>query len=430
MRLQARQLKGQLTKLVNTTKVTLTRVTGHEEEFDKTNATAIWLTRKRQAIEALQARLFVAYEELRELPEVQADVANLKQYTDLQAAAEKLGNDTVVLILIPLANLPDADIEDQQPAPVVPTPQHNRPIIQARANLALKPDPLSLDHTPVELRAWISKFTAFYRTSNLQLLTTEDQQAYLLSYLNSTLCLLIEGKLEPAIEMFGDRSCISILEDTFRERFPLFQRREVFFSASFSSNIKELPSFLTKLEGLADVAELEDLDKEGLIAYKALSSISDVELRRLCAREEALTLPIFRALALQRVREAETLDKSRTAESSVNAINGNNPHAHLSCHFCHKLGHTEAECYKKKREQREQLGGAPARGPVRGGQSSRGRPPFRGHRSIRAVTDQPDESVNSTEEASTPSAEETQQQNAPDDFQTEDCDDGYQVDPQ
>jgi hypothetical protein len=325
-------------------------------EVDNTRP-AYTLITKLEMLEILRVRLNDLYEALVQKDNVQA---NKDTWEANSKEIDEATDVSMAMAQIVLGKIPNPPIPVGVPAQPIGQGGLRPPPLVARANVALKPEMLSLDSSPLELKAWIGRFEAFYRTSNLQLLDIRDQQAYLLSHLNPILCLMMEPKFDHLLPVFGQISCIGMLNDAFRERFPIFHRREMFFNAKFSGDIRELPSFLTELEGLADVAEVQNLTRENLIAFKALSAITDRELRRLAAREEDLTLRQFRALALQRVREAENLDRPR----------GSAPHPEVNlvgpdtiCHYCKKAGHIQADCFKLKRDKAAGLTTGPAPGP-------------------------------------------------------------------
>ena len=90
--------------------------------------------------------------------------------------------------------------------------------------------------TPEELRAWIRMWSSFYATGNLRRLRLEDQQAWFLRCLDKFLAGRLTAQLKPDTpifsdpEAFDDTSCISILEDEFRRRYPIAARRHKFYT--------------------------------------------------------------------------------------------------------------------------------------------------------------------------------------------------------
>ena len=202
--------------------------------------------------------------------------------------------------------MPDAPDSGAAPQPARPDLGHGSR--QVKANSALKPDDLTLERSPVELTHWQQRFRAYYRTSNMDLLPPNDQKEYLNASLDHTVQGLLDARIVPGAAILeGPGSCFEVLRTLWLERYPLFQRRHQFFTIDFKGALTDLPQFMSKLEELAKSAEVQDLDASTLKAYKALSCVEDTELRRLCWREETLTLTKFRQLVIQRVREAENL---------------------------------------------------------------------------------------------------------------------------
>ena len=230
-----------------------------------------------------------------------------------------------------------------------------------KPNLSLKPETLQQDHTPIELKHWIKKFLAFYRTSQLEKLTVTDQRAYLNSCLDATVSQVLEARAPEALEIYNDdltaETCLSKLQDMWLDRYPLFQRRHAFFTATYhNKNVKEIPSFLAKVEELATVAEIDEMSESNIIAYRALSAITDKELRKACWKEDNLTMERFRVLALERVREQENLSALQTDVRAQLAVSDEILAAmqrtldQVVCWDCKQKGHYATDCPKRKKK--------------------------------------------------------------------------------
>ena len=79
----------------------------------------------------------------------------------------------------------------------------------ARANLALRPEELTPEHTPQEMRVWLAQFRSYYSTSGFSTCTLEDQHAYFLQCLNPTLRFRVERHVEARTPIFGDAPAAS-----------------------------------------------------------------------------------------------------------------------------------------------------------------------------------------------------------------------------
>ena len=236
---------------------------------------------------------------------------------------------------------------------------------QIKPNSALKPDDLTLDHSPAELDHWQQRFRAYFRTSNMDLLSNHDQREYLNASLDHTVQGLLDARVVPgAAILAGPGSCFETLKTLWLERYPLFQRRHQFFTIDFKGALTDLPQFMSKLEELAKAAEVQELDASTLTAYKALSCVDDTELRRLCWREETLTLAKFRQLVIQRVREAENLQgiKKKNHDFVNYASDKRSGNLPGNCHLCGQSGHWQAECPRQHHQRRGPAGGGRGRG--------------------------------------------------------------------
>ena len=232
-----------------------------------------------------------------------------------------------------------------------------------KANSALKPTMLTLEHNPVEMEEWIKAFEAYHSTSNMVKLKMSDQQAYFLQSLDPSITTLIRSEMTPGARLFGDedQGClVAILRRIFLQRYPIFARREQFFSRQFHGDIRELPAFMTMMHKERVAAEIDQLNANDLLAYRLLSAINDRELRKWCAREEVLTLDTFTRLAYQRVRELENLQKP--SKQAANSYHSQSMLAvHDRCTYCNRPGHRVAECNTRRRDSDTAAAAARAR---------------------------------------------------------------------
>ena len=223
-----------------------------------------------------------------------------------------------------------------------------------KPNTSLKPEALTFDNTPTELDHWKTQFEGYYNTSRFSNLGQTEQEAYLISCLNSDVAAVlqswketdrtkhnyvIEKRTVAGIEI---PSMLDLLDRMWLDRYPLFRRRHEYFTMEFQGSLRDLPKFLAKLEKAFRVAKVSELTADKLNAYRALSAIKDEELRRLCWREEDLSWDRLRSLAYQRVKEVENKNHGKSVREKANATK------EWKCYVCQKPGHMAKNCPQVK----------------------------------------------------------------------------------
>lgn len=134
-----------------------------------------------------------------------------------------VSQDASALALTFLNEVPVPDAPDSGAAPQPARPDLGHGSRQVKANSALKPDDLTLEHSPVELMHWQQRFRAYYRTSNMDLLPPNDQKEYLNASLDHTVQGLLDARIVPgATVLEGPGSCFEVLRTLWLERYPLF----------------------------------------------------------------------------------------------------------------------------------------------------------------------------------------------------------------
>ena len=348
------QLKGSKSKFTKDVKIMDSQIKNYKVDPDAQSATITdiftadlrKLRRLADDIHELYSALILKFPS-REAEYVQSQDGIYDQLgTVLPAALELIGK-------LPGSTRPVQQVEELDVA---------RPrVLQApKPNQATKPEPLTLDNTPHELRQWEKKFRLYYRTSNFDVLQLEDQQEYLLGCLESNLRLRVEPRLTRRTPIFGEASCFTQLGYIFLQRHPIYARREAFYMDKFTGKVPDLLAFYERLVTLAESAELGEMDVNTQIAYKALQECNDRELRRLASREEFLTLDVLRALTIQRTREYENM--ARHPAVAVHAVGDH-------CTRCGRDTHTADNCYAKTAAKP----GARLKGPPRGRRSGSSR---------------------------------------------------------
>ena len=166
------------------------------------------------------------------------------------------------------------------------TSESNRPQEQntVRANEALKPFVLSLDHTPAEMRGWIRRFTAYYTSSNMDKGSKLEQQAYFMSVLESSLEAKVREKLSNSTPIFrnGDLAievtCIELLEKAFINKYSMLTRRFHFFNHKQAPG-QNFSDWALKLRSLGSEADLGSITTDELYMLIYICGTSDAKLR-------------------------------------------------------------------------------------------------------------------------------------------------------
>jgi hypothetical protein len=160
---------------------------------------------------------------------------------------------------------------------------------QYKVQLALKPEKLTRDSTPAELRSWIRKFRAFYSMSGLHEASIPDQQAFLFQCIDIDLETTLRQNINENTEIFGDDSCIEKIEDKFKLTYPLFTRRLDYFRYEQSKG-QSFSDFYAHLRQLGDEAELPGLNVDDMYVFRMICGCSDQRLKEKFLKLESPTL--------------------------------------------------------------------------------------------------------------------------------------------
>jgi hypothetical protein len=144
-----------------------------------------------------------------------------------------------------------------------------------KPDLALKPEELTSDMTPVLFACWLDAFEAYYDASNMQVKNLGVRQAYFKACIHPSLygrieALIIKGK----IPILGARGACSILKNEFLVEHLLFSRRLDFFH--FKQGYGQSMSYpMSELPKLGDQATLGALDATDLYIMRHLTMTED-----------------------------------------------------------------------------------------------------------------------------------------------------------
>ena len=221
-----------------------------------------------------------------------------------------------------------------------------------KPNTTLKPDKLTLENSPIEYKHWMKRFRAFYRTSQLEKHNVADQREYLNECLDASLAGIMEVKAPDTLLVLSndpaERTCLSILDQIWQDRYPLNVRRHEYFGLKFTGGLQDVQAFVSQLEELASVADIRTMTESNINAYRALSAIQDTDLRKMCFKEPDLTMERFRILAMERAREDEQLKAfkkdAKVQQAAVEAAVFAVTKANAICYRCAGKGHYAHEC--------------------------------------------------------------------------------------
>ena len=103
---------------------------------------------------------------------------------------------------------------------------NTQPRIQFREQQGLRPALLMVTSSMAEFFSWKTKFKAYFKASNMQLLEVTEQQAYAYSRMGPQLSLRMEGTVSATADL---DDFLGTLEKIFLQIHPMFQRRLSWF---------------------------------------------------------------------------------------------------------------------------------------------------------------------------------------------------------
>ena len=181
---------------------------------------------------------------------------------------------------------------------------------------ALKPDKLTRENSPVELRSWIRKFRAFYSMSKLEKASVPNQQAFLFQCIDLELETHLRQEIDDRTPIFGQDGCMDIIERRFMLSYPLFSRRLAFFRYEQAKG-QSFADFYANLRRQGDEANLHNLDVDAQYVHKIISGICDEKLReKLCKLREPKLAEVL--------QEAEQHEVAKKAMKDIQAGRQNN----------------------------------------------------------------------------------------------------------
>jgi hypothetical protein len=159
----------------------------------------------------------------------------------------------------------------------------------------LKPEVLEIDSSASYLRVWIRKFEAYHSASNMTAARISDQHAYLVNCLGKELGKIVSRDITDRTPIFGNDSCISLLQNAFARRYPTFIRRKTYFEMR-QDNGQDKRSFLEAVLAAADEADIAGMTFEDSLCLVLLSGVKDKKLQEKMSEVAQPTLAAFTAL--------------------------------------------------------------------------------------------------------------------------------------
>lgn len=293
---------------------------------------------------------------------VECQIADIDNYKEYESRITALGKDYTKAsdaLLQVIANVKAAPTT----APTA-APQAHPGAAKVKANDSLKPFQLTLEHTPVELRAWTKQFRAFYSTSGLDKCTIPEQQAYLRVCIHANLEARLQDQVDEHTAIFGDDGYISLIEKEFLSKYPIFARRLDFFRFQQATN-QPFTEFATKLRAKGDEADLAALTTEQLYIFRYIGGCSDHKLKEKFLKVETPSLlemdRIARAyeVANLTMKAIEQPTKANKTYQKMKGQKDGKPDQNADqrsalkqslkgkCFRCGKGNHKSEQCYKK-----------------------------------------------------------------------------------
>ena len=170
-------------------------------------------------------------------------------------------------------------------------------ISETEPKILLKPFIISLDHSPADLNNWLQMWDVYYQASGFERGSIKQQQVYMRQCLEPSLGASIFDVINADTMIYEDRpgfpSCISLLKESFYTRYPVFMRRNMFFTITHAPNT-DFGEFASKLHAIGHTAELSNMSiPEDLYVFRYIQACSDAELRKKFLNAEEKTLAKF-----------------------------------------------------------------------------------------------------------------------------------------
>ena len=303
-----------------------------------------------------------------------------------------------------------------RPAGAVAAPQQQQQQQQpprCKVETSLKPDTLTEEFKPSELKQWKRKFHGYYHVSQMQVLDISGQETYIRSCIDEKLLARMEVDLRDDLRIFPrdgrqDEDCwMKVIDKVFKEKYPLTERRHDALTLT-QKNGEYFMDFAHRAKEARDEAGINDgMTGEEITAMIYIIGCNDKELKKEFLKMEDPTVQDLERLARNHDRAARSSDTKGTANRAAGHSNNNGggknggksdgkpniiklalehrpdlkgkclccgkadhvgkncpSRSNLKCSSCNKDGHVAATCLRKELDRvsgsKKEVGGANA----------------------------------------------------------------------
>ena len=204
---------------------------------------------------------------------------------------------------------------------------------------ALKPESLTKEMSPAQLRQWISQYKTYFNQSNFQKLSLTDQQNVLLACLSQNLQTTMSTRFTNSMPTFGnDESCMAELITLWDQLYPLLSRQINLFKATQANN-QRFTSYISYMTRLEQGCDLATLDAEKIFVLLLLRGCTDEKL-------------------LTELLKAKKLDSRGDVEAV--AIDYERRNKDVTCINQQRQSVNATSAYKQQQKQKQRDGGGGA----------------------------------------------------------------------